>query len=141
MIEHINTLKTLFSKFSAMEHNIEEKECVELLLQSLLDSYDHLIINVVNGAWETMLIFNDVVATTFEEEIRRKNKENKISPSQQTNALIIARGRSREHGSSESHKQNKPKSQDKTKVKYNHYEKQGHVEKECWHYNESERET
>ena len=141
MIEHINTLKTLFSKFSAMEHNIEEKECVELLLQSLLDSYDHLIINVVNGAWETMLIFNDVVATTFEEEIRRKNKENKISPSQQTNALIIARGRSRERGSSESHKQNKPKSQDKTKVKYNHYEKQGHVEKECWHYNESERET
>ena len=81
MIEHINTLKTLFSKFSAMEHNVEEKECVELLLQSLLDSSDHLIINVVNGAWETMLIFNDVVATTFEEEIRRKNKENKTSPS------------------------------------------------------------
>ena len=56
MIEHINTLKTLFSQLSAMEHNIEENECVELLLQSLLDSYDHLIINMANGALRTMLV-------------------------------------------------------------------------------------
>ena len=56
MIEHINTLKTLFSQLSAMEHNIEEKECVELLLRSLPDSYDHLIINVANGALRTMLV-------------------------------------------------------------------------------------
>ena len=31
MIEHINTLKTLFSQLSAIEHNIEEKKRVELL--------------------------------------------------------------------------------------------------------------
>ena len=50
MTKHINTLKTLFSQLSTMEHNIEEKKCLELLLQSLPDSYDHLIINVTNGA-------------------------------------------------------------------------------------------
>ena len=91
VIEHINTLKTLFSQLLAMEHNIEDKECVELVLQSLLDSYDHLIINMANGAWKTMLVFNDVTVVILGEESRRKNKENKIS-SQQTEALIISRG-------------------------------------------------
>ena len=91
MIEQINTLKTLFSQLLAMEHNIEDKECVELLLQSLLDLYDHLIISMANGAWKTMLVFNDVTVVILREESRRKNKENKIS-SQQTEALIISRG-------------------------------------------------
>ena len=49
-----------------MEYNIEEKECVELLLQSLLDSYDHLIINVVNGALRIMLVFNDVMTSILD---------------------------------------------------------------------------
>lgn len=30
--EHISTLNTLFSQLSTMEHNIEETECVELLI-------------------------------------------------------------------------------------------------------------
>ena len=33
-----------------MEHNIEKKEHVERLFQNLFDSYDHVIINVTNGA-------------------------------------------------------------------------------------------
>ena len=68
MIEHINTLKTLFSQLSAIEHNIEEKKHVELLFQSLLDSYVHHIIDVVNGDLRTMLVFNDVMITILKEE-------------------------------------------------------------------------
>ena len=78
MTEHINTLKTLFSQLSAMEHNIEKKERVELLFKSLPDSYDHLIINVANCVWRTMSVFNDGVATTLKEEYRRKNKAGRI---------------------------------------------------------------
>ena len=77
--EHINTLKTLFSQLSAIKHSIEKKECVELLLQGLPDSYDHLIINVANGALRTMLVFNDVATIVLKEESRRKNKEDIIS--------------------------------------------------------------
>ena len=91
--EHMNTLKTLLSQLSTMEYNIEEKEWVELILQSLLDSYDHLIINFANGALKIMLVFNDVATIVLEEESRRKNKKDKISYSQQIEALIISRGR------------------------------------------------
>ena len=77
--EHINTLKTLFSQLSAIKHSIEKKECVELLLQSLPDSYDHLIINVANGALRTMLVVNDVATIVLKEESTRKNKEDIIS--------------------------------------------------------------
>ena len=62
-----------------MEHDIEEKERVELLLQSLHDSYDNFVINVVDGDLGMNLVFNDVVVVVLEEEeSRRKNKENKI---------------------------------------------------------------
>ena len=97
MTKHINTMKTLFSQLSAMEHNIKTKERVELLLQNPLDSYDHLIINVANGALKIMLIFNDVVTTTLEKESRHKNKEDKISSSQQIETLIISKRRLREY--------------------------------------------
>ena len=79
MIEYINTLKTMFSQLSIKEHNMEEKERVELLLQCLPDSYDHLIIYVVNGVLRIMVIFNDVVAIVLKEEGRLKNKENRTS--------------------------------------------------------------
>ena len=97
MIEHVNTLKILFSQLLAMEHNIKEKERVELLLQNLLDSYDHLIINVANGASKIMLVFNDVVTNALEKESRQKNKEDKISSSQQIETLIISKRRLREY--------------------------------------------
>ena len=63
-----------------------------------------------------MLVFNDVMTVVLEEESRRKNKEDKISSSQQTDALIISRGRLAECGSSGSHKQNRSKSQCKKKI-------------------------
>lgn len=60
-----------------MEHNIEEKECVKLLFQSLPYSYAHLIINIVNGSLNIIMVFNDVAIATLEEESRHQNKENR----------------------------------------------------------------
>ena len=56
-------------------HKIEENECVKLLLQSLLDSYDQLIINLTNNNQANSLVFDDVVASILNEESKRKNKE------------------------------------------------------------------
>ncbi|PON53896.1 hypothetical protein PanWU01x14_198930, partial [Parasponia andersonii] len=79
--DHINTLNTLFSQLTPMEHKIEDNERVEILLQSLPDSYDQLIINVTSNA--TTLVFNDLTAVVLEEENRRKNKEDRLASSQQ----------------------------------------------------------
>ena len=60
--DHINNENTLFSKLAAMDYNIKENECAELLLQSLPGSYDQLIINLTNNVLMDFLDFNDVVA-------------------------------------------------------------------------------
>ena len=47
---------------------MEENELVELLLQSLLDSYDQLVINITNNNIADHLAFDDVVGAILEEE-------------------------------------------------------------------------
>ncbi|KAH9680516.1 hypothetical protein KPL71_026569 [Citrus sinensis] len=70
--DHINTLKTLFSQLTTLGHNIEENERAELLLQSLPDSYDQLIINLTNNNPADSLVFDDVAASVLNEESRRE---------------------------------------------------------------------
>ena len=60
-------------------HNMEKKERVELLLQCLPDSYDHLIIYVVNGVSRIMVIFNDVVAIVLKEGLKTRKIEYLLS--------------------------------------------------------------
>ena len=77
VIDHINTLKTLFSQLTTLSHNIEDHECAEFILQSLLDSYDQLIVNLTNNNLADSLVFDDVAASVLNKERRRKNKENR----------------------------------------------------------------
>jgi hypothetical protein len=77
---------------------IEESERAELLLQSLPDSYDQLIINLTNNIITDYLVFDDVAATILKEENRRKNKGDRNS-SNQAEALLVSKGRSTERGS------------------------------------------
>ncbi|KAH9689319.1 hypothetical protein KPL70_015447 [Citrus sinensis] len=108
--DHINTLKTLFSQLTTLGHNIEENERAELLLQSLPNSYDQLIINLTNNNLADSLVFDDVAASVLNEESRRKNKENRQANSQQAEALSVTRGRSTERGPSGSHNHGRSKS-------------------------------
>ena len=77
MTDHINTLKTRFSQLKMLGHNIEENERVELLLQSLPDSYDQLIIKLMNNNPVNSLIFDDVAASLLNEESKQENKKDK----------------------------------------------------------------
>ncbi|CAN6886732.1 unnamed protein product, partial [Brassica oleracea] len=70
--EHINTLNTLFSQLTSLSYKVESQERAELLLQSLPDSYDQLIINLTNNVSTDSLVFDDVAAAVLEEESRRK---------------------------------------------------------------------
>ena len=80
--DHINTLNTLFSQLTMCGHNIEENERAELLLQSLPDSYDQLIINLTNNNPTNSLVFDNVAAFVLNEKSRQKNKENRQASSQ-----------------------------------------------------------
>ncbi|KAK0603834.1 hypothetical protein LWI29_009143 [Acer saccharum] len=103
MTDHINIMNTLFSQLTELRHKIEENECVELLLQSLPDSYDQLIINLTNNILVEYLVFDDVAAAVLVEESRRKNKEDRSKSSQQAETLTMTRGRSTECDPSGNH--------------------------------------
>ena len=68
--DHINTIRTLFSQLTTLSQQIEENGRAELLLQSLPNSYDQLIINLTNNILSNYLVFDDVAATILEEENR-----------------------------------------------------------------------
>ncbi|KAH9681067.1 Integrase catalytic domain-containing protein [Citrus sinensis] len=104
--DHINTLKTLFSQLTTLGHTIEENKRAELLLQSLPDSYDQLIINLTNNNLADSLVFDDVAASVLNEESRQKNKENRQASSS--------------------------KSISKKNVKCYNCGKKGHIKKKCW---------
>ena len=128
---HISTLKTLFSQLTMLGHKIEEIERAELLLQSLSDLYDQLIINLMNNILTEYLVFNDVAASVLEENSRRKNKEDKLASSQEAEVLMMVRGRSAKHGPNGSHNHSRSKSRSKKKIICHKCGKMGHVKKEC----------
>ena len=113
-----------------MSQIIVESERVELLLQSLPDSYNQLIINLTNGILSNFLVFEDVASAVLEKEDRRKNKEDKLASSQQAEALTMTRGRSMEHGSSGSQNHGRSKLRSKKNVKCYNYGKRGHFKNE-----------
>ncbi|KAE8691333.1 protein TOPLESS [Hibiscus syriacus] len=106
VMEHLNTQNTLFSQFTSLRCIIGEQEHAELLLQSLPDSYDQLIINLINSN-VTSLVFDDFKAAVLQEENWRKSKEDRKVNLQQAEALTTMRGRSTEGGQSSSHKHGK----------------------------------
>ncbi|KAE8707674.1 hypothetical protein F3Y22_tig00110377pilonHSYRG00029 [Hibiscus syriacus] len=137
--EHLNTLNTLFSQLTSLSCKIGEQERAELLLQSLPDSYDQLIINLTNSN-VTSLVFDDVAAAVLQEENRRKNKEDRQVNLQQAEALTTMttmRGRSTERGQSSSHKYGRSKSRSKKNLKCYNCGKNGHLKKDCWSLNKN----
>jgi len=130
--DHINTLNTLFSQLTASDFRIAENERPELLLQSLPDSYDQLIINITNNNIDDTLHFDDVVGAILEEESRRKNKEERSESSKQADALTMTRGRSTKLGPNGSQNHGRSKSQRKKNIKCYGCGMKGHVKKECW---------
>ena len=81
VMDYINNLNMLFSQLTVSNYTIAENERVKLLLQSLLDSYDQLVINITNNNIADNLAFNDVTDAILEEESRRKNKEDRSTSS------------------------------------------------------------
>lgn len=135
--EHVNSFNTLFSQLTSLSCKIEPQERAEILLQSLPDSYDQLIINLTNNVLTDYLVFDDVAAAVLEEENRRNNKEDRHTSSRQIEALVVTRGRSTERGPSGSHNHGKSKTGRKKKYRCYNCGRSGNLKKDCWSMNNS----
>ena len=61
-----------------MDYKVATNGCIELLLQSLLDSYDQLVINLTNNVSIVYISFDNMVDAVLQEESRHKSKEDRL---------------------------------------------------------------
>ncbi|GJX34505.1 gag-pol polyprotein [Tanacetum coccineum] len=116
---------------TSLSCKIDSQERAEILLQSLPDSYDQVIINLTSNVLSDYLVFDDVVAAILEEENRRNNREDRQTSSRQVEALVVTRGRSMETGSNGSHNHGKSKTGKKKNFKCFKCGNPSHFRKDC----------
>ncbi|GJX07846.1 hypothetical protein Tco_0195778 [Tanacetum coccineum] len=79
-------------ELTSLSCKIDSQERAEILLQSLPDSYDQVIINLTSNVLSDSLVFDDVATAILEEENRHNNREDKQTSSRQVEALVVIRG-------------------------------------------------
>ena len=72
MFEHFNGYNKILTDLQNLEVEIKEKDKALLLLNSLPDTYDHLIATLLYGKNE--IKFNDVSNALTNNEYRKKDK-------------------------------------------------------------------
>ena len=101
-----------------------------LLLSSLSDSWETLVVSLSNSAPNGVITINMVKDNMFNEEARRKE----LSISSNIEALIIERrGRSKSKKPSSDYNRDKSrrKSKSRKEIKCFYYDKPGHIKREC----------
>jgi hypothetical protein len=125
---HLNAFNMLLAQLTSIGVKIEEEDRCMLLLCSLLDSWDHLVMAI--GSTTSSFKMEDVVASLLLEEMRRKS-------SKMVKEALAIKGRSREkfkkkEKKSKSKLEGRSKSPSKkSKVKCWNYGQPGHVRKDC----------
>ena len=74
MVKNISSLKGTVNKLVAMKINIDDKMQALLLLSSLLDSWETLVVTVSNSTPNGILTMESVKDSLLNEEARRKEK-------------------------------------------------------------------
>ena len=95
MFEHLNDYNKILVDLQNLEVEIKDEDKALLLLNSLLDTYDHLITTLLY--WKNEIKFNDVANTLTNNEYRKKDKQAYMDTS--CEALVI-RGMSKHKKSS-----------------------------------------
>jgi len=73
ILEHLNEFNTITNQLDSMKLKFDDELKVLLLLCSLVHSWNSLVMTVSNDSSNgNKLIFDDVVSTLLNEDIRRK---------------------------------------------------------------------
>lgn len=76
MLNHINELNTHLCQENSLAIPQHEKNKVVILLYSILNSWDHVVISINTFVIrKNKLVYDEVVATLLSEDMRRRNKD------------------------------------------------------------------
>ncbi|KAL5141793.1 Retrovirus-related Pol polyprotein from transposon TNT 1-94 [Glycine soja] len=99
MIEHLNNFKGLVNQLTKIEMKIDDELQALLLLSSLLESWDTLVVTLSNSAPEGKLTMDTVSDSPLGEEARRMERGESIHPEAN---VIENRGRNETRGCNKS---------------------------------------
>jgi len=71
MIEHLNNIKRLIDKLTMVEIKLDDEMQTLLLLSSLLESWDILVVTLSNSVPGRKLTMETVIDSLLNEEVRR----------------------------------------------------------------------
>ena len=130
MIEHLNTFKGLVNQLTKIEMKIEDELQALLLLSSLPESWDTLVVTLSNSAPEGKLTMDTVADSLLNEEARRKERGD--STYHEAN-IVENRGRSETRGRSINRNRDKSRGHSKSRSRITCYYcgKPGHRKSEC----------
>ena len=74
MVEHVSSFQSIVNKLVAMKMNIDDEMQTSLLISSLLDSWETLVVTVSNSTSNGILTMKSVKDSLLNEETRRKEK-------------------------------------------------------------------
>ena len=138
--EHTSDFQGLVNQLNALKMKIEDELQALLLLSSLPDSWDTLVISLSNSAPNGNLTMDMVKDSLFNEEARRKEQ----GISSETEALVTEnrrRGKNRKpkgHGKSKGRSQSRGKSSERRKCY--HCGKEGHMKRNCYAWKRKQKE-
>jgi hypothetical protein len=90
VVDHLNTFNTLIVELTSMEVKFEDEDKTIILLCSLPESWDNLVISISFSS-ANVLDYDFVVGALFVEEMRRKS-----SQETSTSEAMLVRGRTKE---------------------------------------------
>ena len=132
MVEHISSFQGTVNKLVAMKMNIDDEMQASLLLSSLPDSWETLVVTVSNSTLNGILTMESVKDSLLNEEARRKEK------GESSYGILVHEKQERQekpekHGRSQSRNSHGFRGRSKSikYIKCYHGNKVGQIRKEC----------
>nr|KYP59117.1 Retrovirus-related Pol polyprotein from transposon TNT 1-94 [Cajanus cajan] len=131
--EHLRNFQNLVNQLNTVKLVLDDELLALLLLSSLPDSWETLVVSLSNSAFNGKLTFNMFKDSLLNEKTRRKGQRMASSSTHNEALVMESRGRSHQRNSHRYNYHSKLKGRSRTRkdIQCFHYDKMGHVMKEC----------
>ena len=130
VVEHLSNFQGLLNELSTMKLVLDDEVYALILLSSLPDSWETLVVSLSNSAPNGVITVNRVKDNIFNEETRRKE----LAISYNTEALVIekqGRSKNRKPSSNYNHEKSRGKSKSRKEIKCFYCGKPRHIKRDC----------